>query len=645
MTRFSFLLFNLVLAVAPVAAQTTAAPGSILSYLPKDTIFAVEVPDIAGTIADFQKMPLAKIWREEEVQQFVQDLVNMAKGQFDRYLAQARKMHEQGAFPVDPDKLLKLRVASATFACTKLDVVGGKPRAAKGDTDVEKKGQTETGGQPQPEIGLILHLDFGDTAKDWFSLVQMGLGLLEQEAGAKMTKSEAKVGAASLITLSPNRANASPMSLNVAMIGNAIVIGTLESEMRSVLENMQKGTPVLGAADALKQSTGKLDLPGSEMRVYVRTDPLFDFAVKAFGVAAQMQPGFPIDPEGVARAIDALGLRSLKSMGFASAYQGGVCVSKSYVAAPAPERKGIMAGANRTLDLGFLKWVPKDAVSFSAACIDPLSVYDGLVGALKAYDPKVAEHALGQLAAMEKQVGFTLRDDLFGSMGDTFIYWSMPLGTITSPPEMAFLLKVKDQDRIIKVFKSLTALSNGMVEIEEGEKRGIKVHSLRVNIDPAGGMGINPFDLITPTMSFQGGYLIAGFSAGDVKRVVDRMGRADDAKGDIRSNKEFEPYLAKLPKDLLSLSFSDWKAQFEGIYQMVTSVLSMIPSSENIPIDMSLLPDSNTITKHLFGAVAYSQADAMGYSSTSISPFGPEVMLLLGGAIGAAAGAFALRGR
>src|SRR5262249_14131357 len=159
------------------------------------------------------------------------------------------------------------------------------------------------------------------------------------------------------------------------------------------------------------------------------------------------------------------------------------------------------------------------------------------------------------LAAAEKKVGFTLRDDLFGALGDTFIHWSMPLGSITSPPEMAFLVKVKDQDRVIKVFKSLAALTNGMVDIEEGEKRGLKVHELRVNLDPSGGMAMNPFELIRPTMTFQGGYLIAGFSPGDIKRVVDRMGRADDPKGDIRSNKEFEPYLAKLPKELLSLSF------------------------------------------------------------------------------------------
>lgn len=627
MKRLSILLFSAALAATPVLAQgTTTAQPSILSYLPKDTILAIEVPDITSTIADFQKMPLAKIWHEEEVQQFVQDLVNMAKGQFDKYLAQAKEMHAKGAFPVDPDKLLKLRVVSGTLACTRLDFVMGK-------------------GQPEPDIGLILHLDFGDTAKEWFSLVQLGLGLLQQEAGAKMTKSEAKVGDATMVTLAPNKAQASPMSLNVAMIGNGIVIGTLEGEVRSVLENMQKNTPVLGATDLLKQSTGQLALPGSEMRMFMRIDPLLDLLVRGLGIAAQMSPGFPVDPEGVGRAIDALGLRGIKSVGFASAYQSGVCVTKSYVAAPAPERKGLMAGAYRNLDLGFLKWVPKDAVNFSAASLEPMALYDGAVGALKAYDAKFAEHALGQLDAMEKQVGFTLRDDLFGALGNTFIYWSMPLGTITSPPEMAFLLKVKDQDRIIKVFKSLAAMTNGMVEIEESEKRGIKVHQLRVNMDPSGGMGFNIFDMISPTLTFHDGYLIAGFSAGDVKRVVDRMARADDPKGDIRSNKEFEPYLAKLPKDLLSLSFSDWKAEFEGIYQMITGVMAMVPVSENIPLDMSLVPDSSTITKHLFGAVSYSQADAMGYSSTSMSPFGPEMLVLVAGAAGAAAATLAVRMR
>jgi hypothetical protein len=183
-------------------------------------------------------------------------------------------------------------------------------------------------------------------------------------------------------------------------------------------------------------------------------------------------------------------------------------------------------------------------------------------------------------------------------------------------------------------------MSNGMVEIEESEKRGLKVYQLRVNFDPTQGMGgMNPFDMFTPTFSFKDGYLVGGFSASDIKRVFQRMDREDDPKGDIRSNREFAAVAGNLPPAVDSLSFTDWKAQFESIYQIATGLLAFVPIGEEVPLDMSLLPDSASLTKHLFGSISYSRSVAGGHESQSISPFGPEV-LMFSFAAGAAGAVF-----
>src|SRR5690606_20320246 len=116
------------------------------------------------------------------------------------------------------------------------------------------------------------------------------------------------------------------------------------------------------------------------------------------------------------------------------------------------------------------------------------------------------------------------------------------------------------------------------------------------------------------------------------------MDREDDPSGDIRSNEEFAPYLEQMPEGgLSSLSFTDWKAQFESLYQLATSVLAFVPIGDEIPFDLSLLPDSSTLTQHLFGAVAWSTWDETGFRTTSIGPFGPEVVALVGGLAGAGA--------
>ena len=305
-----------------------------------------------------------------------------------------------------------------------------------------------------------------------------------------------------------------------------------------------------------------------------------------------------------------------------------------------------MSTAVKTIDTSFLKWVPKDAVGFGAGTLDVMSVYDALVKGLEAYDPEFAKRAMAHLAAMEKQLQFNVRDDFFGSIGDHYISWSMPMGTISSPPELAILVKVKDEAKLVNVLKNLAKLSNGMVEIEEGEKRGVMAYQIKVNFDPTQGMGgVNPFDMFQPTFAFKQGYLVAGFSASDVKRVFQRIDRKeDDPKGDIRGNKEFAAVAASIPAGVTSLAFTDWKSNFDSLYQVACGLLAFVPVGDQVPIDMSLLPDSANLTKHLFGSLSYSKADAAGSESVVVSPFGPEVALLVAAlAAGGAAVAFSMR--
>lgn len=603
------ILVSLVL-VAPAAAQ-----GSILPYLPKDTMMAVSAPDLGTSLAEFQQMPLAKMWAEQEVQNFVADVRELVGKQIEQGLAQAKQMHADGALPVDPDELMKLRIQGGTFAVTQMGI-----------------GMGDMG--PLPKFGFVVHLEFGATAPQWNALIQMGLGMLEQEAKDEMTKTDKVVGDVHLLTFRPNDASGIEMGLNVALVPGGVLIGTLAEDLEGVLKNMQAKTPVLGASDAYRATAKHLNTNGAEVESFVRIDPIADFVLNALRLATQMSSEMSmVDADGVERAMAAMGCRNLLAMGATANYVDGKAVMHEF---SARAKKGTAAPA-KSVDLGFLKWVPSDAVSFGAGTLDVASIYDTLLAGLKAYDENIAKQALEHLAGIETQLGFKVREDFFGSFGDHYITWSMPMGAITSAPEMAFLLKVTDEQKLVKVLKNLAQLSDGKVEIEEGEKRGLKAYQVRVNFDPTEGMGMNPFDVLTPTFAFKNGYMVLGFSASDVKRVFQRMDREDDPKGDIRSNKEFAAVAGQLPATMGSVAFTDWKATFESYYQIATGLLAFVPMGEDIPIDMSLLPDSGTLTKHLFGSVSYGTTTEDGEMTVTVSPFGPETMLLLGVVAGGAA--------
>ncbi|MFY9344845.1 MAG: hypothetical protein WAT39_20295 [Planctomycetota bacterium] len=615
--------FSLASAALIALASVAAAQGSILPYLPKDTIIAASIPDFSASVGEFAAMPLAKMWAEEEVQTFVADVKELVVKQFNEGLAKAKEMHASGAFPVDPEDILKLRVASAAFAVTKLHV-----------------GMTDMG--PRPEIGFVVHLDFGSSAPTWGRLIRMGLGMMEAEAGNDMVKTESKVGDVDLLCYSPPAEAGIKMGLNVALVPNGVLVGTLASDVRSIVEAMAAKTPVLGATAQYQATAKHLSSDGVECEGFVRLDPLVDFGLSALRIGAEEGELEGLDMAGVERAIDAMGLRNLGCHGGTTKYIDGKCVTQGF---SSNSKEGGATVAAKVIDTSFLKWVPKDAVSFGAGTLSVAPFYDTLVRGLQAYDAEMAKQVLAQLAEMEKQLGFNVRDDFFGAIGDHYITWSMPMGTISSPPELAFLLAVKDEAKLVNVLKNLTKLSQGMVEIEEGEKRGVKAYQVRVNFDPTQGMGgMNPFDMIQPTFAFKGGYMVLGFSASDVKRVFQRMDREDDPKGDIRSNREFAAVAGSIPAGVDSLSFTDWKSNFESLYQIATGLLAFVPVGDEVPINLSLLPDSGTLSKHLFGAVSYSRTTAAGAESMSVSPFGPEVALVVVAAIAAGAAVFAGRG-
>jgi hypothetical protein len=618
-------------ALAPVtllAAPAANGQGPLAGLLPEDTLVYVSMPDIDTSIKEFGNTPLAKIWAEPQVRDFFAGVIKMAEEQIQEGLGEARKAYESGEFPFDPDELLKLRIRGLSFAVTKMNL--HMPEGAS---------------EPLPDFGLVMHADFGESAPIWQKVIKTGMGMLVAEAGDDVQYSEQTLGNTQAMFLRPKGEMDMPMGLNMAFAGNGLVVTSLRPDFDRVLGKLTAAgsttdaTPSLLTSERFQSSSQRLTYAGSEMELYVSVAGMMDFVSDVLHLARDHAPDFPpmLDVDGIDRAMLALGLRSFESFGATWHYQSKGAVSESFVAMPLDSRKGLTAGMTPRLDQSFLKWVPKDAVSFSASRFDIAKIYPALVGALRAYNEDMAEQMLGRLAQMEEQLGVSLEKDVFGAFGDEFYSWSMPMSGMTGLPEMAFIFKVSNKEGLLRSLEKIAALSQGYVVMEKSQRKGVDYWRMEIHIDELEQMGsMNPLAMLTPTFSFTGEYLVAGLSTSDVRRASARMEREDDPSGDIRSNPEFEPYAGQIPADINSLSFTDWKIQFDGIYQALSGVLAFIPMGEEIPIDPSLLPDSSVITKHLFGALSWSRDSKEGMFAHSMSPFGPEVFAAL--AIGVGAG-------
>ncbi|MHC5062750.1 MAG: hypothetical protein ACYTG5_02105 [Planctomycetota bacterium] len=603
--------------------------------LPEGSVAYLSFPDLDSSISELKDMPVGKMWQEGEVQDFFADGLKWLEDRWEEQVAEGNKLYEEGKLPVKPDDLMGLRIKSASVGLTSMSI--SMPEGAT---------------QPVPDMGLYMHVDFGDSAEIWQQLVAIGLGQMQAEAGEQIVQSSSKVGDVEIMTITGVDSPVD-MSLNIAFIGDGMLIGSREDETKTIIKNLSSDSKGLSGSSSYKAVAENLSLPGAEAEFYCQPGAVLDLLVGVAEMVSSMPPASAdspgaanemairsmLNPEGIERAFQAMGLRAYESCGSTSTYTGGRSVTRGYTKMNPQLRRGISAYSGSNLDLDFLRWVPKDAVQFSASTMNVGAYYDALVDGLNALNPEMGQMMIGMLGSFEQQLGVSVREDLFGAFGNKFIYWSMPMSGITATPEMAILIEVKDKDRLMKALGVAESMSNGIIELDEIDRRGLKAYQLHVNppIDN-NAMPMNPFDMFTPTFVFESGYMVVGFTTGDVKRTLARLTRDDDPKGDIRSNEEFTPFLEQLPKEgLSSVTFNDWKAQFEGMYQMGTSMLAFLPMTGDVPIDLALLPDAYSLTQHLSGSISWVRDSEGGQEVMTISPWGPEILFGLGFAAGTGA--------
>jgi hypothetical protein len=611
------------LAALPTAASAQARK-SVKEALPANTLVYFSVPDLDRSFEEFQKAPLFKIWREEEVQEFFKQPLAMAKEKIDEGLGMWREMHKAGKVPVDPDQAMKLRLKGFTFALSDLVLPGPDGK---------------------PNVGLLVALDFGSTQPGWKALID---GLLELAKGRPgypgVTTS--KAGGAEVFTLRPPKAPPF-ISLNWAWAGSSLVVSFSESTLASVLQSMagEGKSPVLADSADYKKVFSRFKSAAPSVEVFARPAALVQLGLDGLSLAEQSGADFPpqLKVDGVKRAVDALGLLSCEAVASVGGYDNGRGVFEQYALLPAAKRKGLMARGNNTpLDLKRLSLVPKEAVGFSYSRTNIAGFLDVLIDAAKAYDPEIAEQGLVMLKSLEEQIGVKVREDLFGQIGDEFLYYSMKPTGMASAPEMGIIMPVKDGQKLVQALKSLAKLSDGKVTITEKADKTMKdlvVYSLDIDVPNAmGGAGFNPLAMFTPYFAIHEGNLVVSFARADVKRAIKRFAAGSEGN-DITAADSF-----KLHKDLIAkgqfthLSFDDWPPVFEAYYNQLTNVASIIPIPEEIPINLASLPTAEAFTKHLYSAVSFGTSDADGSYSVSISPFGPEVVV---GVVVAAAAAAA----
>ena len=251
--------------------------------------------------------------------------------------------------------------------------------------------------------------------------------------------------------------------------------------------------------------------------------------------------------------------------------------------------------------------MPPDVTSFSAMNMDWTALFDAgrtaVEGVLKIVAPDEAKQVPQFLQQADQFVGISLRDDLLGSLDTLTMQYSSPSEGIFSLGQVT-LIKVRDvkklQGALDKVALSLGTMPGIPVTIKKRTYRGVELREIQTQA---------PGFIYAPTFGIHNNWLIFSLYPQPVHGFILR------ATGELPAwapGTRLKENLQKFPGEYVSVSVSDPRPTVRFLLSFLPTVMAGLNSVSNftgVSLDVSLLPNAQEVTQHLFPNVSITTDD------------------------------------
>jgi len=374
------------------------------------------------------------------------------------------------------------------------------------------------------------------------------------------------------------------------------------------------------------------DVPGTDDAIAFYLD--FEKTLNTFEEALRSIVPDQSDMEGFGklRAVLAeLGLGNLKTISARAGFAGPDVVSQGVVKFSG-ERSGLMA-CYRPVQMSMFDMVDAKAVSASVFNLNAAGVYDAVMNTVK---QAAGEEGLGDiddaLAEVEAEIGFGIRDGLLASLAGPVVVYELPAGAIMEAPQggAVAIAELADANKFENALVALgnfaSAESDGMLQVSTQEQDGRKIHTC--TMAPLAMVGM------MPTWTIVDNKAVIATNPALCNLAVKQMTSAITS---IRTTEGFQKATAKLPANLLSVSYIDSKVQFN---QMMTQIqqfwpmVTMMATQAGVQLPF-MLPQLGHIASDMGPTVSYSWLDGNNIRSAYR---GSGVEQVVGAAVGGAVG-------
>jgi hypothetical protein len=192
----------------------------------------------------------------------------------------------------------------------------------------------------------------------------------------------------------------------------------------------------------------------------------------------------------------------------------------------------------------------------------------------------------------------------------------------TRLPDVALVAEITNEDTLRPALDNamnalkLNALGNDeKAPWDETEIAGHKLRTARIGAGQ-----------LAPTYTTTGQFFILASTPDYARELVTRV---TQSKPTLAANATYQQFIKRLPANGSSYSFADLRGLFEPLYAIAKSAAAQIGTNEFVDLDK--LPQTATISRHLFPFVSATVSEPRQVSSTSFSPLGRSTAIIVGG--------------
>lgn len=517
MKRVSILFSLLLASILPASASDRLEQW--YNLMPKDTVGVIAIKNTPELLADWDKSSYAKFMQDEEARRWMAPMRKDGDAPWDKFF---KDTYGSGMY----DTLKDYPGALVSYL-----VIGDLSQFDKNPPNVSL---CEIAGK-QKEIEAHKLAEVESKKKE--------------NADLKVRTED--IGGVSVQIAALSEAEDAPWLMAWAVVGDVMV----EANTRALMEYMigalknNAGDPPGLAREHLTR-IGQMTHGGGDMLIYFNGVKLLEFGEQALAAAEAKK-----NAEGKGNAgglnfqpkmfLDMLGAKELQA--FALTAELTDTESRMDLTILHPEKPtgllSLMRGSGNEVTLP--AFIPAGILTASVSRVDFGTVYDSVLGMIGKLGP-MAMIVTMQIPQYEAQMGFKIREDLFGSLADEVIQVQDGSGTKESQV-MGF--KIKDADKLGGVLEGLKRfVGAGFGAFEESDYLGFNINTLKLTQTSNAATEV--------AYCNTGKYLLISVGGQDTLKKI--LGRMKDPSGpSIWDNAHVQNLLSLVPKNYNAIGVTD----------------------------------------------------------------------------------------